>query len=114
MSDTQIIELKDIINGWTGRQIAIRKEETGDIDEIRISLKEATFEQRNADDDYLGDNILFLIGTAYANEEGSEIELPTIQYEIPIDGINDIRLDEDIVSFETSRAQYVVQNNEKS
>ncbi|MDR7071112.1 hypothetical protein [Fictibacillus barbaricus] len=114
MSDTKIIELKDIINGWSGRQIAIRKEETGDIDEIRISLNEATFEQRDAEDDYLGDNILFLHGTAYAREEGSEIELPAVLYEIPIDGITDIRLDEDIVSFETSRAQYVIHNNEKS
>jgi hypothetical protein len=111
MSDTKIIELKDVINGWAGNQISIRKEETGDIDQIRISLQKATFEQRDAEDEYLGDHILFLHGTAYAAEEGSQVELPAITYEIPIDGITDIRLDSDIVSFETSRAQYVINKN---
>ncbi|MET3729809.1 hypothetical protein ABID52_003390 [Fictibacillus halophilus] len=108
MSDTKIIELKDVLNGWSGNQISIRKEEAGDLDQIRISLDKATFEQRDAHDDYLGDHILFLHGTAYASEEGSQVELPTITYEIPIDGINDIRTDDNIVSFETNRAQYVI------
>ncbi|MBN3553394.1 hypothetical protein JYA63_03890 [Fictibacillus nanhaiensis] len=108
MSDTKIIELKDLLNGWAGNQISIRKEEAGDLDQIRISLDKATFEQRDAHDDYLGDHILFLHGTAYVAEDGSQVELPTITYEIPIDGINDIRTDENIVSFETNRAQYVI------
>ncbi|MBD7965483.1 hypothetical protein [Fictibacillus norfolkensis] len=108
MSDTKIIELKDVLNGWAGNQISIRKEEAGDLDQIRISLDKATFEQRDVHDDYLGDHILFLHGTAYAAEEGSQVELPTITYEIPIDGINDIRTDDNIVSFETNRAQYVI------
>ncbi|MDM5317808.1 hypothetical protein QUF49_17490 [Fictibacillus sp. b24] len=108
MSDTKIIDLKDVLNGWTGSQISIRKEETGDIDQIRISLTEATFEQRDAHDDYLGDHILFLHGTAYAAEDGAQVELPTVTYEIPIEGIKDIRTDDNIVSFETSRAQYVI------
>ncbi|MCM3717529.1 hypothetical protein [Fictibacillus phosphorivorans] len=111
MSDTKIIELKDVINAWVGNQVAIRKEETGDLDQITISLQKATFEQRDAPDEYLGDHILFLHGTAYAAEEGTSVELPAVTYEIPIDGITDIRIDSDIVSFETSRAQYVINKN---
>jgi hypothetical protein len=108
MSDTKIIDLKEALNNWSGNQISIRKEENGDIDEIKVFLEEATFEQRDAKDDYLGDHIMFLHGKAYANESEQQIELPTILYEIPVDGIDDIQLDPDIVSFQTSRAQYVI------
>jgi hypothetical protein len=108
MSDTKIIDLKETLNEWSGKQISIRKEEAGDIDEIKVLLEKATFEQRDAKDDYLGDHILFLHGKAYANEDDQQVELPAILYEIPVDGIEDIRFDADIVSFQTSRAQYVI------
>ncbi|MFC0189863.1 hypothetical protein ACFFJY_16265 [Fictibacillus aquaticus] len=111
MSETKIIEMKDYLNSWAGQQISIRKEEAGDLDQITISLEEATFEQRDAEDEYLGDHILFLHGRAYSTGEGSQVELPSVMYEVPLDGINDVRLDNSIITFQTNRAQYAISIN---
>lgn len=108
MSQTEIIELKDQLNEWAGSQISIRKEENGDLDQINIQLDKATFEQRDAQDDYLGDHILFIHGKAYSMESEKPVKLPTVLYEIPIDGIEGIQLDSDLVTFKTQRGTYAI------
>ncbi|MFC7372893.1 hypothetical protein ACFQPF_14645 [Fictibacillus iocasae] len=111
MSETKIIEMKDHLNSWAGQQISIRKEEAGDLDQITISLEEATFEQREAQDDYLGDHVLFLHGKAYSTGEGNLVELPSVLYEVSLDGVNDVSINDHIITFETSRAQYAISIN---
>ncbi|MCK6255846.1 hypothetical protein LCY76_04410 [Fictibacillus sp. KIGAM418] len=108
MSELKIIDVKDHINNWAGHQISIRKEENGDLDQINIQLEEATFEQRDAIDDYLSDNVMFLHGRAYSTEDGESTELPSVLYEVPLDGISGINIDGSIISFITNRGQYAI------
>ncbi|SFE23339.1 hypothetical protein SAMN05428981_104151 [Bacillus sp. OV194] len=108
MSELKIIDVKDHLNNWAGHQISIRKEENGDLDQINIQLEEATFEQRDSSDDYLSDNVMFLHGRAYSTEDGESTELPSVLYEVPLDGINGINIDGSIISFITNRGQYAI------
>ncbi|KSU84073.1 hypothetical protein GA0061096_0090 [Fictibacillus enclensis] len=108
MSEMKIIDIKNTINDWAGNQITIRKEENEDLDQINIQLEKATFEQRDSVDDYIADNVMFLHGTAYSTEDGEKTELPSVLYEVPLDGIEEINTDQSIITFKTSRGQYAI------
>lgn len=108
MSEMKIIDVKDRINNWAGHQISIRKEENGDLDQINIQLEKATFEQRDAHDDYIADHVMFLHGRAYSREDGESTELPSVLYEVPLEGITGINIDASVISFTTNRGQYAI------
>ncbi|EIT85879.1 hypothetical protein A374_08589 [Fictibacillus macauensis ZFHKF-1] len=110
MDSLQIVELKKTLNNWIPAHISIKKEEQDDIDYIHISLEKATFEQRQTIDDYVSDHVLFLHGTAFNEDHGQETQLPSLRYEIPLDGIDHIQIAESKLTFTTDRGNYTITN----
>jgi hypothetical protein len=87
--NTQVAEIADWLMGQINTALVIRKEEQGDVDQVRMTLQNVAYlPGRDPDDDgySAGDRLVLQGDGRIATEEngGSTAELPRHSYEIPL------------------------------
>ncbi|MBW7459120.1 hypothetical protein ACFOLF_32550 [Paenibacillus sepulcri] len=102
--------LVDWLQSHTGQELLIRKQEQEDLDEVRLELSDIDYRSSRSDsiDEYTSDSALLLHGRGTVITEDSEEELPSRTFEIPLQGLNYAKQENDALVLETERAKYLI------
>lgn len=101
--------LQNALSQWIGSLISINKHELHDVDSILMKLGKIELENRQATiDGYLGEHLLRLTGDGRISTGAKMEKLPNDHYEIPLEGVENIEVGENNISFESSRGAYTI------
>ncbi|HZG58144.1 hypothetical protein [Paenibacillus sp.] len=111
MADTQVADIADWFMSNIDTPLVIRKEEQGDIDQVRMTVRKVSFLSGSPDrDDYVEEDRLVLFGEGRIATEGDggAAALPRDSYEIPLQPGFRCQIDGAELRVATDRAAYHV------
>ncbi|BBH20664.1 hypothetical protein Back11_20090 [Paenibacillus baekrokdamisoli] len=102
--------LSEWLNSNTHKDIIIKKQEEGDLDEVHLRLSGIDYRgvQMDAIDEYTSDHALLLHGNGIVINDGNELALPLHIFEIPLHGLSRAEVNEGSFFLETERATYLL------
>ncbi|MCI3921417.1 hypothetical protein MO973_24930 [Paenibacillus sp. TRM 82003] len=109
--DKQTADFADWLMSRVGHPLIIRKEEQGDVDQVRMTLEKVAYVPGNVDrDDYVEEDRLVLHGDGQVATDGGggAAELPRHSYEIPLQSGFQGSIENDELTLRTERASYRV------
>lgn len=106
-----IEQFSELLKGWNIHPVKITKYEMKDHDETLLELTDITFQKnRNRVDDYEPKYTLHLQGDGKVKTELDRYEeMPTSQYEIPLDDDTEYKFDGARFSLKTDRGIYTIE-----
>ncbi|WLD94802.1 hypothetical protein [Alkalihalobacillus sp. AL-G] len=100
-------QLIGTLNNWVSQQLLIQKEEMNDLDETFLTLEDVRYKPQPRDtEDYMEGNTLQLSGEGLILEGQMTASLPYESYDIPLEGLENVMIAEDNLSFDTARGRY--------
>ncbi|MFD2614768.1 hypothetical protein [Paenibacillus gansuensis] len=95
-------------DGNVNRQITIRKEEDGDIDEVQLYLDRIQQVHADTIDGYTAKDRLLLIGSGTISAASSQEPIPGGVYEVPLTGSEITQQSESGLVLSSDRCKYTV------
>ncbi|TLS38158.1 hypothetical protein [Pseudalkalibacillus caeni] len=117
MSDNKFSqqELEHLLNEWKGDNVIIQKEEMDDKDKTIMKLEDFSFQERDQTiDDYTSEMLLQLKGEGKVISDQSAEPLPFSRFEIPLEEVSQMHLDETSIQLKTERGSYTISHNTHS
>ncbi|TCP28970.1 hypothetical protein EV207_1133 [Scopulibacillus darangshiensis] len=101
--------IKQSLSKWGEERILVIKEENGDTDQTMLNLERVDIgAEFDPIDDYGSDQSLQLVGRGQTLFENHQAALPYQSYDIPIENIYDVSVNQKRITIQTDRGMYTI------